>query len=107
MGEEEGWESVPPGTRESTYENPKYLEAAPFALTVLEAINSADPTDQTLRPSPYTGIQYVSIPEFQAIATQVGQTVAAALAGSMSVDEALRIAQSFTTRAMRRARYGR
>jgi sorbitol/mannitol transport system substrate-binding protein len=107
VGEEEGWGSVPPGTRKSTYDSPKYLEAAPFAPFALQAIRTADATDNTVRPSPYDGIQYVGIPEFQAIVTQVGQIVAAVLAGNLSVDEALKIAQSFTARTMRRARYRR
>ncbi len=107
VGESEGWASVPPGTRKSTYENPKYLEAAPFAPFVLEAIQSADPTDPSAKPVPYTGIQYVGIPEFQSIGTQVGKFIAGALAGDLSVDEALKIAQSYTSRAMRRTRYGK
>ena len=107
VGEQVGWTSVPPGTRQSTYENPKYIEAAPFAKPVLQAIESADPTDSTLNPSPYTGIQYVGIPEFQAIGTQVGQTIAAALAGQMSVDQALKGAQSSVSRTMRQAGYGK
>ncbi len=41
------------------------------------------------RPVPYTGIQYVAIPEFQGIGTNVGQLVAAALAGT-TVEQALR-----------------
>lgn len=105
VGEQEGWASVPPGTRKSTYENPRYLEAAPFAPAVLEAIQTADPTHPSVKPVPYTGIQYVGIPEFQAIGTQVGQTIAAALSGRLSVDDALRLAQSFTSRMMRRSRY--
>jgi sorbitol/mannitol transport system substrate-binding protein len=81
VGEQVGWASVPPGTRISTYVNPQYAEAAPFAKPVLEAIQSADPTDQTLNPAPYTGIQYVGIAEFQGIGTQVGQTMAGVLRG--------------------------
>lgn len=105
VGEEVGWVAVPPGTRKSTYENPKYKEAAPFADTVLQAILSADPENPTAEPVPYTGVQFVAIPEFQGIGTQVGQTVAAALAGQLSVDQALQAAQSATERAMRQAGY--
>lgn len=105
VGEQVGWASVPPGTRHSTYENPNYTEAAPFAEPVLAAIQSADPTDSTLNPSPYIGVQYVGIPEFQAIGTQVGQTIAAALAGQMSVDQALQSAQASVSRTMRQAGY--
>ncbi len=107
VAESEGWASVPPGTRGSTYENPNYLAAAPFAPATLEAIRTADLTDPSLKPVPYSGIQYVGIPEFQAIGTQVGQAIAGALAGSLSVDEALRMSQSFTARSMRRARHRR
>jgi sorbitol/mannitol transport system substrate-binding protein len=105
VGDQVGWTSVPPGTRTSTYENPKYAEAAPFAKPVLEAIQTADPTDQTLKPAPYTGIQYVGIAEFQGIGTQVGQTMAGVLAGQMSVDQALKSAQSAVARTMRQAGY--
>lgn len=105
VGEQEGWTSVPPGTRESTYVNAKYQEAAPFAGFVLNAIRDADPTDSTLEPTPYTGVQIVGIPEFQAIGTQVGQMVAAALTGQMPVDQALQRAQDATRRTMERAGY--
>jgi sorbitol/mannitol transport system substrate-binding protein len=105
VGEEVGWVAVPPGTRQSTYENPQYKEAAPFADTVLQAILSADPENPTAEPVPYTGVQFVAIPEFQGIGTQVGQTVAAALAGQLSVDQALQAAQSATERTMRQAGY--
>ncbi|NEX20978.1 sugar ABC transporter substrate-binding protein [Thiorhodococcus mannitoliphagus] len=105
VGEKFGWAKVPPGTRKSTYENPLYVEAAPFAKPVLEAIQTANPSDQTLNPAPYTGIQYVGIAEFQGIGTQVGQMMAGVLAGQMSVDNALRSAQSSVKRTMRQAGY--
>lgn len=105
VAEEKGWTSVPPGTRESTYENPNYQEAAPFADFVLQSIQDADPTDSTLEPSPYVGVQFVSIPEFQSIGTQVGQMVASALAGESSVEQALQAAQRATERTMERAGY--
>lgn len=105
VGEKEGWTSVPPGTRESTYENPKYQEAAPFADFVLNAIQTADPTDSTLKPSPYIGVQTVNIPEFQSVGTQVGQMIGAALSGEQSVDAALDQAQRSVERTMRQAGY--
>ncbi|KAA0011141.1 sugar ABC transporter substrate-binding protein [Billgrantia pellis] len=105
VGEREGWTSVPPGTRKSTYENENYQREAPFAGFVHEAINSADPTDSTLEPTPYQGVQFVGIPEFQSIGTQVGQTIAAALTGETSVEQALASAQRATERTMQRAGY--
>nr|MCH9664291.1 sugar ABC transporter substrate-binding protein [Gammaproteobacteria bacterium] len=106
VASKEGWANVPPGTRTSLYKNSRYRRAAPFADQVLAAINSADPVTGTLKPKPYTGIQFVAIPEFQAIGTRVGQEFSAALAkGPSGVDRALKNAQSFTTRAMKRAGY--
>jgi sorbitol/mannitol transport system substrate-binding protein len=54
---------------------------------------------------PYVGIQFVAIPEFQSIATQVGKQFTAALTGHMSVDQALAAAQQSTAREMKRAGY--
>ena len=105
VGETEGWASVPPGTRTSTYENPKYTEAAPFAAAVLEAIQTADPTDPSAKPVPYTGVQYAGIPEFQSIGAQVGQSIASAVAGQTSVAQALQGAQANVSRTMRQAGY--
>lgn len=105
VGQQKGWTSVPPGTRHSTYENSNYQQAAPFADFVLNAIQTADPKDPSAKPVPYTGVQYVGIPEFQAIGTQVGQMVAAALAGQRSVDQALSAAQRAAERTMRQAGY--
>jgi sorbitol/mannitol transport system substrate-binding protein len=101
----EGWANVPPGTRTSLYKNADYLKAAPFAQMTLESINSADPTHPTVEPVPYTGVQFVAIPEFQGIATNVGQQFSAALAGSETVDAALAAAQSSTESAMKKAGY--
>ncbi len=105
VGAEDGWVAVPPGTRVSTYKNPNYIAAAPFADFVFKAIESADPTDATLKPVPYQGRQFVGIPEFQGIGTQVGQAIAGALTGKTSVAQALGAAQSATERTMRRAGY--
>ena len=101
----EGWANVPPGTRTSLYQNQEYLKAAPFAEMTLASINAADPTHPAVDPVPYVGVQFVAIPEFQGIATAVGQQFSAALAGTMSVDQALKNAQSLTEREMKRGGY--
>ncbi|HBU98632.1 MULTISPECIES: ABC transporter substrate-binding protein [Thalassospira] len=105
VASKEGWANVPPGTRISLYENPKYLEAAPFADETLLAIDSADPINSTLKPKPYVGVQFAAIPEFQGIGTTVGQQFSAALAGQSTVEEALSAAQASTDRTMRKAGY--
>ncbi|MFP5301919.1 sugar ABC transporter substrate-binding protein [Cobetia sp. SIMBA_158] len=105
VGETKGWTSVPPGTRLSTYKNPAYQQAAPFADFVVDAIRDADPTDATLKEAPYIGVQFAGIPEFQSIGTVVGQMVASALAGDSSVEEALNSAQRSAERTMQRSGY--
>ena len=105
VAEKEGWANVPPGTRTSLYENASYLEAAPFADETLAAMNAADITKPTVDPVPYTGGQFVAIPEFQGLGTTVGQLFSAVLAGQMTVDDALAQAQQVATREMTRAGY--
>ena len=105
VASKEGWANVPPGTRKSLYENPEYQKAAPFGKLTLESINSADPAHPTVKPVPYVGIQFVAIPEFQAIGTAVGQQFSGALAGSSSVDDALAAAQNIAMREMTKAGY--
>lgn len=85
----DGWGEVPAGTRQSTYAHPEFRRAAPWAVHELEAILSANPKDATLAPSPYDGIQFAAIPEFRDIGNEVGQLIADALAGRLSVEEAL------------------
>jgi sorbitol/mannitol transport system substrate-binding protein len=105
VGKEQNWVALPPGTRYSTYALPEYKAAAPFASMVLKTITGVDPNHPTLDPVPYTGVQYVSIPEFQSIGTTVGQDISSALAGRQSVDAALRSANSTTLSAMEQAGY--
>lgn len=100
-----GWAAVPAGTRKSTYDNPEYHRAAPFAAVTLKAMQSADPLKPCLEPVPYQGIQYVGIPEFQSFGTVVGQSIAGALAGQMSVDQALKAGQAAATRAVKQGGY--
>ncbi|WP_323783605.1 sugar ABC transporter substrate-binding protein [Leisingera sp.] len=104
VAEKDGWANVPPGARTSLYENPNYQEV-PFARMTLESIQSADPTNPTVDPVPYVGVQFAAIPEFAGIAGQVGQEFAAALAGQQSVEAALEKAQALTTDEMEAAGY--
>jgi sorbitol/mannitol transport system substrate-binding protein len=50
-------------------------------------------------------VQFVAIPEFQGLGTNVGQLFSAALAGQMSVDDALAQAQQATEREMKKGGY--
>ena len=95
---------MPPGTRKSLYANPEYLKV-PFAKMTLDSMNAADPTHPTVKPVPYTGVQFVAIPEFQGIGTKVGELFSAALAGQMTSDDALAQAQQYTTDIMTKAGY--
>jgi sorbitol/mannitol transport system substrate-binding protein len=105
VASKEGWANVPPGTRTSLYSNPEYTKAAPFAAMTIASINAADPTKPTVKPVPYTGVQFVAIPEFQGLGDTVGQIFSAALAGQTSVDDALKQAQDVATRTMTKAGY--
>lgn len=100
-----GWGLVPTGTRQSTYDNENFQAAAKFAEAEFKAIMSADPNDSTLNPSPYVGVQFAAIPEFQAIGTAVGQQMADVLAGNISVEEGLANAQKAADREMKKAGY--
>jgi sorbitol/mannitol transport system substrate-binding protein len=94
VGDELGWSSVPAGKRASTYENPDYLAvASAFAEPTLSAIETADPNDPGVQPRPAPGIQFIDIPEFPDLGTQVSQDVSSAIAGRMSVDDALKRGQ--------------
>ena len=104
VAENEGWANVPPGARTSLYETPEYQEV-PFAQMTLDSINAADPTNPTVEPVPYVGIQFVAIPEFAGMATEVSQEFSAAYAGQQSVEEALEKAQAITNETMEAAGY--
>ncbi|WP_129668276.1 ABC transporter substrate-binding protein [Phytoactinopolyspora endophytica] len=96
VGEELGWERVPPGSRVSTYEIPEYAEvASAFADPTLESMEAAHQDNVMARPVPYDGIQFLAIPEFQDLGTRVGQQISAAVAGQITVDEALDQSQRY------------
>ena len=105
VGNEIGWGNVPTGTRSSTYDNYNFLAAANFAEAEMKAILSANPSNSTQDPTPYQGVQFAAIPEFQAIGAAVGQQMSAALAGKISVEEALANSQNIADREMKKAGY--
>jgi sorbitol/mannitol transport system substrate-binding protein len=103
VGAQIGWSSVPAGKRASTYQNPDYLRvASAFAEPTRAAISSADPRNPGVQPRPAIGIQFIDIPEFTDLGTQVSQYVSSAIAGQMSVTAALdrgqRLAQDVAER---------
>ena len=90
VGSKLGWSKVPAGKRASTYEIPQYVkEAAAFAAPTKAAIEGADPKNPGVQPRPAIGIQFVDIPEFPDLGTQVSQYVSAAIAGKLPVSDAL------------------
>ena len=105
VAKEHGWATVPTGTRKSTYANPAFQKVAGFAAAEKKAIDAANPNDSTLPKSPYVGVQYAAIPEFQAIGVAVGQQMSAALSGRVTVDQALKTAQTVAEREMKKGGY--
>jgi sorbitol/mannitol transport system substrate-binding protein len=106
VGQELGWERVPPGSRLSTYQIPEYKQAAAaFADLTVQAINQADVANAGTQPRPYTGVQYVGIPEFQSLGTSVSQEISAAIAGRQTVDQALQKGQQQAQQVAKEAGY--
>jgi sorbitol/mannitol transport system substrate-binding protein len=96
VGQKLGWSHVPPGSRFSSYQIPQYKKLSsvygPLTLASINATNSAHPC---LKPVPYTGVQFLDIPEFQDLGTNVSEQFSAAIAGSQSVPSALSQAQKY------------
>lgn len=95
VGKQLGWSRVPAGKRTSTYHNPQYVaSASAFAKATETALEAADPANPGVQPRPAPGIQFVGIPEFTDLGTQVSQQISSAIAGQTSVDSALKAGQS-------------
>ena len=106
VGQQLGWSRVPPGSRLSTYQIPEYKKAAAaFADLTVNAINQADVNNAGTQPRPYTGVQYVGIPEFQSLGTSVSQEISAAIAGRQTVDQALQKGQQQAEQVAKEAGY--
>jgi sorbitol/mannitol transport system substrate-binding protein len=96
VGKAYGWNRVPPGVRNSTYQIPDYRQAAKaYAQPTLDGIADANQQKGMANPVPYPGIQFVGIPEFQDLGTRVSQQLSAAIAGQISVDDALKQSQEY------------
>ncbi len=97
VGENLGWARVPPGSRTSTYTDLPEYEAISksYGPLTLQSITNATPNKPTVQPVPYTGVQFVGIPEFQDLGTRVSQQISAAIAGQKSVDAAMEQAQKY------------
>ncbi len=96
VGQKLGWSHVPPGSRFSSYQIPQYKKLSsaygPLTLKSINATNSAHPA---LEPVPYTGVQFLDIPEFQDLGTNVSEQFSAAIAGSQPVASTLSQAQLY------------
>ncbi|MCT9081818.1 ABC transporter substrate-binding protein [Streptomyces fulvoviolaceus] len=106
VGTELGWIAAPAGSRKSLYANPDYQNAAAawYRHEHMAATNSADPRNPGVSPRPYTGVQYVGIPEFADLGTKVSQEISWAIAGRQSVDAALQKSQELAQAAAEKYR---
>ena len=96
-----GWAAVPPGTRQSLYDNANYQEAAAaFADRTLSAMLAAPIDNPGTTPRPgLPGVQFVGVPEFQDVGTRCTEQFSAVIAGNVSIDDALSACQSIASEA--------
>ena len=95
-GRKLGWSHVPPGSRFSSYQIPQYKKlSAAYGPLTLQSINATDSAHPTLKPVPYTGVQFLDIPEFQDLGTNVSEQMSSTIAGQQSVSAALSQAQLY------------
>lgn len=102
VAKKEGWVAIPPGTRFSTYAHTEYRMAAPFAGFVRDVILNSDPN---LKGRNYSGIQWVSMPEFPAVGHLAGQEISRAVSGKQTAEQALQNAQIGIGRLMQDSGY--
>jgi len=58
----------------------------------MNAIEESNPNEPTAQPVPYTGGQFVRIPEFTQLGDDVTQQFASAIVGDQSIDDAINAA---------------
>jgi sorbitol/mannitol transport system substrate-binding protein len=96
VGSTLGWSHVPPGSRFSSYQIPQYKKlSAVYGPLTLQSINATNSAHPTVQPVPYTGVQFLDIPEFQDLGTRVSQQINAAIAGQEPVHSALSTSQKY------------
>lgn len=79
---------TPPAARYSTYEK-DVIAALPYAEATMKALAPLDFTKPAVNPTPYVGLQYMAIVEFQEAGTQMTQWVIDYLSGGISLDQAI------------------
>jgi sorbitol/mannitol transport system substrate-binding protein len=104
VGEKFGYTRVPPGTRRSTYDDTPYGKK-PWTDVELNSIESADPEHPTKEPVPYTGIQYITIPEWQGLGDAVGRFLASVLTGDISAEQMQQEAQAEALKVAKEGKY--
>jgi sorbitol/mannitol transport system substrate-binding protein len=106
VAQKSGWGAVPSGARKSTYDQAGYKDYAKgFAAVTLDSIENADPSHPTVKPVPYTGVQFVQIPEFVDLGTRVSQEFAAAIAGQQSTDDAIKKGNDYANQVAKQGGY--
>ena len=86
VGDELGWERVPPGQPAVDLPDPEYQQVSKaYGQLTLDSIEARNPLKPTVQPVPYTGVQFLAIPEFQDLGTRVSQQISAAIADQQSV----------------------
>jgi len=99
LASEFGWAALAPGTRLSLYERPGYIEATrTFGQRTLDALLSAPIDNPGTTPRPGTpGVQYVGVPEFQDVGNRCTVLFSEAIAGAISVADALVACHEFAS----------
>ncbi len=97
---------MPPGSRTSTYAIPEYQKATnAFSALALASIQGANPLQPTVEPVPYTGVQYVDIPEFEQIGDFTSQQIAGAISGGLSTADAIKTSERKAKEVLEEAGY--
>lgn len=85
-----GWSHYSGFMRESVYKEQGFIDAnKAFLPVVKESIAHADPNNAGTQKRPYSGIQYITIPEWPDLGTTAGQQLQAVIGGTTTVDAAI------------------
>lgn len=104
VAQKRGWTSIPAGTRTSSYKNKNYKNFK-FAKYTQEAIQASSERSYNKRIDAYDGIQWVGIPEFPAIAQQVGEQIAELIQEKQSLEDTLAKSQAIVLEQMQSSGY--